>query len=429
MTKAVTSALRRFLDSEAAGGMLLIAAAALALAAANSRLAGPYRALLDAAAGPLSVRLWINDGLMALFFLLVGLELKREFLDGSLATWERRRLPLIAAASGMAVPALVYLAVARGDPLLVRGWAIPAATDIAFAIGVLALLGRRAPASLKLLLTTIAIADDLGAVAIIALVYTGSLNFAALAAAGAIMAALWGLGRMGVRRLSVYLPGAILLWYTILRSGIHPTIAGVLAAAVIPLVRTPGAPDAPESPLHRLEHALSPWVAFVILPLFGFANAGASLGGFAAGAWLAPLPLAVALGLFAGKQAGIFGAVGLSVRLGWAARPRGASWLQLYGVALLCGIGFTMSLFIGMLAFPGRPGLAEAARIGILLGSFLSAVSGYLVLRFAPLPNHAIGPAGDKDEADLDPLVQALDLTAKSGAVAQEKLVLDPRDP
>jgi NhaA family Na+:H+ antiporter len=384
MAKRVSSALRRFLASEAAGGMLLIAAAALALAAANSSLAGPYRILLGAAAGPLTVRLWINDALMAFFFLLVGLELKREFLDGNLATWERRRLPLIAAASGMAVPALVYLAVAHGDPLLARGWAIPAATDIAFAIGVLALLGRSAPASLKTFLISVAIADDLGAVAIIAFVYTGGLNLFALAAAGAIMVVLWWLGRMGVRRLSVYLIGAVLLWYTILRSGVHPTIAGVLAAAVIPLVGTPGAPDAPDSPLHRLEQALSPWVAFGILPLFGFANAGATLGGTEAGAWFAPLPLAVALGLFAGKQAGIFGAVRLSVRFGWAARPRGASWLQIYGVALLCGIGFTMSLFIGTLAFPGRPDLAEAARIGILLGSFLSALCGYLVLRFAP---------------------------------------------
>jgi NhaA family Na+:H+ antiporter len=429
MAKGVTSALWRFLDSEAAGGMLLIGAAALALIAANSSLAGPYRALLDAAAGPLSVRLWINDALMAVFFLLVGLELKREFLDGSLASWEMRRLPLIAAASGMAAPALVYLAIAGTDPLLARGWAIPAATDIAFALGVLALLGRRAPASLKLFLTTVAIADDLGAVAIIALVYTGRLNLAALAAAGAITALLWGLGRIGVRHLSVYLTGTVLLWYTIFLSGVHPTIAGVLAAAVIPLVRTRGAQDAPESPLHRLEHALSPWVAFAILPLFGFANAGADLSGFAAGAWLAPLPLAVALGLFAGKQAGIFGAVRLSVRFGWAARPHGASWLQLYGVALICGVGFTMSLFIGTIAFPGRPELGDAVRIGILLGSFLSAACGYLVLRFAPVPPGPIGPAADRDEADLRPPSQALDLTAKSGAAAQEKLVLGPRDP
>ena len=387
MAKGGRSALQRFLDSEAAGGLLLIAAAALALIAANSGLAGPYHALLGTPAGPLTIRLWINDALMAVFFLLVGLELKREFLDGSLATWERRRLPLIAAASGMAVPALVYLAIVRSDPLLARGWAIPAATDIAFAIGALALLGSRAPASLKTFLATIAIADDLGAVAIIAFVYTGRLNLAALAAAGAIAALLWGLGRIGVRRLPVYLIGAVLLWYAILRSGVHPTIAGVLAASVIPLVKTPGGPGAPDvadSPLHRLEHALSPWVGFAILPLFGFANAGAVLSGTEAGAWFAPLPLAVALGLFAGKQAGIFGAIRLSVRFGWAARPRGASWLQLYGIALLCGIGFTMSLFIGTIAFPGRAELAEAARIGILLSSLLSALCGYFVLRFAP---------------------------------------------
>ena len=413
MAKGVSSALRRFLDSEALGGMLLIAAAALALVAANSGLAGAYRALLDAPAGPLTVKLWINDALMAVFFLLVGLELKREFLDGSLASWERRRLPLVAAASGMVVPALVYLAVAGGDASLVRGWAIPAATDIAFALGVLALLGSRAPPSLKLFLTTIAIADDLGAVAIIALVYTGRLNLLALAAALAIAAGLWLAGRIGVRRLPIYLLGAALLWYTIFLSGVHPTIAGVLAAAVIPLVKAPGAESAPESPLHQLELALSPWVAFLILPLFGFANAGADLGGVAAGSWLAPLPLAVALGLFAGKQAGIFGAIGLSVRFGWAVRPRGATWLQLYGIALLCGIGFTMSLFIGTIAFPGRPGLTDAARIGILLGSCLSAVAGYLVLRFAPKA----------------PQSQALDLTAKNDAAAQEKLVLDPRDP
>jgi NhaA family Na+:H+ antiporter len=400
MAQLGKSALRRFLDSEATGGMLLIGAAALALIAANSGLAGAYHRLLGAAAGPLTVRLWINDAMMAFFFLLVGLEIKRELLDGSLASWERRRLPLIAAASGMAVPALVYLAVARGDPTLARGWAIPAATDIAFAIGVLALLGSRAPASLKLFLTTVAIADDLGAVAIIASVYSEALKLAALAAAGAIAAALWGLGRAGVTRLSVYLAGAVLLWYMVLLSGVHPTIAGVLAAAAIPLVGTPGGPDAPHSPLHRLERGLAPWVGFAILPLFGFANAGVALGG--PGAWLAPLPLAIALGLFAGKQAGIFGAVRLSVALGWASRPRGATWLQIYGIALLCGIGFTMSLFIASLAFPGRPMLAEQARIGILLGSFLSAAAGWLVLRFAPLEQAAIEAAADRDEADLE---------------------------
>lgn len=425
MARGGKSALRYFLDSEATGGLLLIGAAALALIAANSGLAGPYHRLLGAAAGPLTVHLWINDALMAFFFLLVGLEIKRELLDGNLASWERRRLPLIAAASGMAVPALVYLALVGGDPALARGWAIPAATDIAFAIGVLALLGSRAPASLKLFLTTVAIADDLGAVAIIATVYGDALKLAALAAAGAITATLWGLGRAGVTLLSVYLAGAVLLWYMVLLSGVHPTIAGVLAAAAMPLVRTPGAPDAPHSPLHRLERRLAPWVGFAILPLFGFANAGVMLGG----AWLAPLPLAIALGLFAGKQAGIFGAVRLSVGLGWASRPRGATWLQVYGVALLCGIGFTMSLFIASLAFPGRPMLGEEARMGILLGSFLSAVAGYLVLRFAPPRQAAIEPAADRDMADLEAASQAIDLTAKSDAAAQEKLVLDPRGP
>jgi NhaA family Na+:H+ antiporter len=298
----------------------------------------------------------------------------------------------------MAVPAIVYLAVARGDSTLARGWAIPAATDIAFAIGVLALLGSRAPPSLKLFLTTVAIADDLGAVAIIAAVYSDALKLAALAAAGAIAAVLWGLGRAGVTLLSAYLTGAVLLWYMVLLSGVHPTIAGVLAAAAIPLAGRKGA-DAPHSPLHRLERGLAPWVGFAILPLFGFANAGVALGG--PGTWLAPLPLAIALGLFAGKQACIFGAVRLSVGLGWARRPRGATWLQVHGIALLCGIGFTMSLFIASLAFPGRPLLVEQAKVGILLGSLLSAVAGYLVLRFAP-PGQAAIAAADRDRADLE---------------------------
>jgi NhaA family Na+:H+ antiporter len=386
MAKTAISALKRFLDSEALGGWLLIGAAALALIAANSGFDGPYRVMLDAPTGPIlspklgpmTAHLWINDALMAVFFLLVGLEIKREFLGGSLATWDRRRLPLIAAAGGMTIPALLYLAIAVGDPLLAKGWAIPAATDIAFALGVLALLGRRAPPSLKLLLATIAIADDLGAVAIIAIAYTDTLNFAAPAAAAAILLGLWLLGRNGVTALWVYLLGAALLWYAVLLSGVHATIAGVLAAAIIPLTKTP------RSPLHRLERALAPWVAYLIVPLFGFANAGVAFGGLGPGAWLAPLPLGIALGLFLGKQAGIFGAVRLCVRFGLAPPPRGATWLQVYGMALLCGIGFTMSLFIGALAFAGHPALTETAKIGILLGSFLSATAGYLVLRFAP---------------------------------------------
>jgi Na+:H+ antiporter, NhaA family len=379
MTKSAKSAVQRFLDSEALGGLLLIGAAAAALAAANSGLAPAYRAALGAMLGPMSIHHWINEALMAIFFLLVGLEIKREFLGGNLATWDKRRLPLIAAAAGMAAPALVYLALAGGDPALAAGWAIPAATDIAFALGVLALVGSRVPAGLKLFLATVAIADDLGAVAIIALVYPAALDPVALAAAASILAALHLLGKYGVTRLSIYLAGAALLWCAMLFSGVHTTIAGVLAAAVIPV-----GPEQARSPLHRLEHALAPWVGWLIVPLFGFANAGVALGGLGPGALFAPLPLGIALGLFVGKQAGIFGAVQLCVRLGWATLPSGATWLQLYGIALLCGIGFTMSLFIGALAFAGRPPLVEEAKIGILLGSLLSALAGYLVLRFAP---------------------------------------------
>ncbi|HEU0099752.1 MAG TPA: Na+/H+ antiporter NhaA [Allosphingosinicella sp.] len=386
------SALREFLNSGAAGGIVLMGSAALALAVANSPLARAYRHLLHLETGPvlspklgpMTVHLWINDGLMALFFLLVGLEIKREFVDGRLSTWDRRRLPMIAAAVGMAVPASFYLALTAAAGGLANGWAIPAATDIAFAIGVLALLGSRAPTSLKLFLTTVAIADDLGAVAIIALAYTASLDMPALGAAAAILAAMYAMGKAGVRRLWPYLIGAGLLWYAVLLSGVHATVAGVLAAAVVPVAATPGAPDSADSPLHRLEHGLSPWVAFLIVPLFGFANAGVSLAGVGLERLLAPLPLGIAAGLFAGKQLGILGAVWLTVRFGLASRLRGATWLQVWGVAMLCGIGFTMSLFIGALAFPGDPAKVEEAKLGILAGSFLSAVGGYLALRLAP---------------------------------------------
>ena len=391
------SALRAFLKSEAAGGIVLMAAAALALVVANSPLAAAYEHLLHLETGPvlspklgpMTLHLWINDGLMAVFFLLVGLEIKREFLDGRLSTWDRRRLPVIAAAVGMAVPAALYLAFTAGAEGLGRGWAIPAATDIAFAIGVLALLGSRAPTSLKLFLTTVAIADDLGAVAIIALAYTESLDLVALGAAAAILFVLYAMGKGGVRPLWPYLTGAGLLWYAVLLSGVHATVAGVLAAATVPIVATRGAPDSPASPLHRLEHGLSPWVAFLIVPVFGFANAGVSLAGVGLDRLLAPLPLGIAAGLFVGKQVGIFGAVWLTVRFGLASRLRAATWLQVWGVAMLCGIGFTMSLFIGALAFPGDPERVEEAKLGILAGSFLSALGGYLVLRLAPAhPRH-----------------------------------------
>ena len=396
MMTAAPSVLRRFLTSESAGGMVLIAAAALAMIVANSPAGPVYHHLLHAPAGPsltnalgpMTAHLWINDGLMAIFFLFVGLEIKRELIDGRLATWEQRRLPVLAAAAGMAAPAVVYLALTGDAAEVSRGWAIPAATDIAFAIGVLALLGRRAPTSLKLFLVTVAIVDDMGAVAIIALFYTAQINGAALAAAGILLIAMIAMNRCGVRALSPYLLGFALLWYAILLSGVHATVAGVLAALTIPIVTTPGAPDAAHSPLHRLEHALSAPVAFVIVPLFGFANAGVNLSGLTIETMISPLPLGVALGLFIGKQAGIFGAVRLAVATGFARQPRGATWLQIYGVALLCGIGFTMSLFIGALAFTD-PLRVEEAKIGTLLGSILSAVLGYVVLRLAPPhPDH-----------------------------------------
>jgi NhaA family Na+:H+ antiporter len=395
----VRPVLRSFLRSEAGSGALLIVAAALAILIVNAWPAGEamyHHALharggpvLSAKLGPMTPHLWINDGLMALFFLLVGLEIKREWIDGRLSDWPRRRLPVIAAAAGMAVPAIVYLAVTAREPALHAGWAIPAATDIAFAIGVLAMLGSRAPLSLKLLLTTIAIVDDMGAVAIIAIAYTSGLSVPALLAALLVWAGMMAMNRLGVKALAPYLVGFALLWYAVLLSGVHATIAGVLAAMTIPIRVTPGAPDADDSPLHRLEHALHPWSAYLIVPLFGFANAGVQLGAEGWGVLRAPLSLGIALGLFVGKQAGVFGAIWLAVRLGLARQPRGATWLQVYGLALLCGIGFTMSLFIGGLAFARSPALVEEAKAGILMGSLLSAVAGYLVLRLAPLhPRH-----------------------------------------
>lgn len=391
------SVLRDFLASESAGGMLLIFAAILAMIVANSSLGTAYHDAIHAVTGPvltdklgpMTVHLWINDGLMAVFFLLVGLEIKREFVDGRLASWDRRRLPFIAAAAGMAVPAALYLVFAGSTPGLAQGWAIPAATDIAFAMGVLALLGKRAPISLKLFLVTVAIVDDMGAVAIIALFYTAKINLLALAAAAAILGAMFALGRLGVKSLPLYLLAFAFLWYAMLLSGVHATIAGVLAAMAIPFEHTPGAADSQTSPLHRLEHGLHPWVAFAIVPLFGFANAGVDISGLTAEQLFAPLPLGIAAGLFLGKQIGIFGSVWLAVKLGIAGRLRGATWLQIYGVAMLCGIGFTMSLFIGGLAFPGDPLLIEEAKIGILMGSLAAALVGFAVLHFAPLhPEH-----------------------------------------
>ncbi|WP_144037095.1 Na+/H+ antiporter NhaA [Sphingomonas sp. TZW2008] len=386
------SALRAFLANEAAGGVVLIVAAILAMIVANLPVtAEGYAHALHAEIGPvlapqlgaMTVHLWINDGLMALFFLLVGLEIKREFVDGRLAQADQRRLPFLAAAAGMAVPALVFLAIVGDAPQLQRGWAIPAATDIAFAVGIMAMLGSRVPSALKLLLTTVAIVDDMGAVAIIALAYTDQISAVALAGAGLATIVLYVMNRRGIMVLWPYLLVGAALWLFVLRSGVHATIAGVVTAAFVPIVRTPGAPDAAHSSLHRLEHALHPWVAFAVVPLFAFANAGVALGATGWAIAGEPLVLAVAAGLFFGKQIGIFGMIWGAARLGIAKPPHRVSWAQLYGMALLAGIGFTMSLFIGTLAFPGDPPLVEEVKVGVLAGSIASALAGAIVLALA----------------------------------------------
>ena len=372
--------LNRFCAAEAAGGIVLMIAAALALIVANSPLATGYFATLHLDVGGLSVGHWINDGLMALFFLLVGLEIKREMAVGQLATWGDRALPGLAALGGMAVPALIYALVNRHEPQTLAGWAIPAATDIAFALGVLSLLGSRVPTSLKVFLSALAILDDLGAVLIIALFYTSDLSTTMLLAAAGLVAVLFVLNRLKVKALLPYLLIGALLWFCLLRSGIHATLAGVILALFIPLGDTE-TDDA--SPLLKLEAALHPWVAFLIVPVFGFANAGVALGNLSLANLLDPVPLGVALGLFLGKQIGISLLALLAIRSGLARLPEGANWLQLYGVALLCGIGFTMSLFIGALAFPGAPLLVDEVKIGVLLGSLLSALAGVAVLLLA----------------------------------------------
>ncbi len=374
------STLRQFLATEAAGGYILMAAAVAALIVANSPLSVFYAHTLHIEFAGHSLLHWINDGLMAVFFLLIGLEVKRELVDGELSTGARRILPGAAALAGMAVPALIYLAFNFGNPTHRDGWAIPAATDIAFALGVLALLGSRVPGSLKILLTAIAIIDDLGAIVIIAVAYTAKLDFLDLGLACAGLLVLIGLNRFKVTALAPYLIIGVFIWYETLLSGVHATLAGVAVALTIPL-RTP-THDAGEghSPLHRLEHALAPLVAFIIVPIFGFANAGVPLRDLPPGAVTGSVPIGIALGLFIGKQLGVFGAVWAMVKLGLADMPVDASWRQIYGVAVLCGIGFTMSLFIAALAFGEGTAENEIAKIGILTGSFAAALAGYAIL-------------------------------------------------
>jgi Na+:H+ antiporter, NhaA family len=378
------SGLQKLLHHEAAGGVVLLIAAIIALVVSNSPLSGAYDALLDT---PVTIRvgalnldkpllLWINDGLMAIFFFLVGLEIKKEMLAGALASRSQAALPIIAAIGGMVVPAVIYTLINLGNPTALRGWAIPAATDIAFAVGVLALLGSRVPLALKVFLLALAIIDDLGAIVIIALFYTSNLSLLALGLAAIGITVLAALNAGGVTRLAPYVLVGLFIWVCVLKSGVHATLAGVVVALAIPL-RSVG--SAPYSPLESVQHDLHPWVTFLITPLFAFANAGVSLDGFTLAKLFMPIPLGIAAGLFIGKQAGIFGASWLAIRAGIARMPDGANWLQLYAVAIIAGIGFTMSLFIGMLAFDD-PAHAADVRVGVLSGSLLSAVVGYVLL-------------------------------------------------
>jgi len=384
------SMIRQFLKLEAAGGVLLVFAAALALVLANSPLGAYYTAFLvtpvAVQVGALEIAkpllLWINDGLMAVFFFLVGLEIKREFLEGELSSPAQVTLPALAAVGGVAAPALVYVLLNWGDAQNLNGWAIPAATDIAFALGILALIGARAPLALKILLTAVAIIDDLGAILIIAAFYTDNLSLTALLLGVVAIVGLAVVNRLGVRHLAAYVLLGIVLWVCVLKSGVHATLAGVVTALAVPL-RPAG--EGQVSLLRHVEHALHPWVAYAILPLFAFANAGVSFAGVGLHSFVEPVKLGISLGLFLGKQLGIFGMIWLAIRTGLAPMPEGISWRQLYGVSLLCGVGFTMSLFVGSLAFE-HSSFEAPVRLGVLTGSLVSGLCGYLLLRFAPLP-------------------------------------------
>lgn len=387
MVKKMRTALQEFIALESSAGIILFGAALLAMVAINSMFSPYYLGFLDI---PVAVQfggleiakplaLWINDGLMAIFFFLIGLEVKRELLEGQLSTIEQASLPAIAAIGGMAIPALIFVYFNWNMPENFNGWAIPAATDIAFALGVLALLGKHAPVSLKILLLAIAIIDDIGAILIIALFYTSEVSGLSLLLAGGGTILLFAMNRLGVIRTAPYILVGIFLWICVLKSGVHATLAGVIAALAIPLNAKDGS-----SPLKHLEHILHPWAAFLILPLFAFANAGVSLAGLRLDDLMAPLALGVAAGLVVGKQIGVFGFIFLATRTGLVKRPDGVSWLQLYGLACLTGIGFTMSLFIGNLAF-AEPEQIETVKLGVMSGSLVSGLLGFCFLRWAPM--------------------------------------------
>jgi NhaA family Na+:H+ antiporter len=388
----ITEALRDFLRLESAGGILLMCATVVALVVANTRAEGLYQSFLGT---PVEVRvgtfvlgkpliLWINDGLMAVFFFLVGLEIKREVMEGELANRAQLALPALAAVGGMALPAAIYWFLNRHDPIALQGWAIPAATDIAFALGVLALLGSRVPQSLKVFLLTLAILDDLGAIVIIALFYTENLSWLSLGVASGALLLLALLNARHVTSVVAYILVGLVLWVAVLKSGVHATLAGVALALFVPIrAKEPGG----TSPLRQLERDLHPAVAYAILPLFAFANAGVSLEGMSLRSALEPLPLGIALGLVVGKLGGVFGMSALAIGTRIARMPEGASWTALLGVSLLCGIGFTMSLFVANLAFgDAAPQQAISAVIGVLIGSILAAVLGYLLLRLTLPP-------------------------------------------
>ena len=377
--------LQEFLRLETSAGYVLMTATTAAMIVANSPLAAKYHSLLQF---PLTIGIsrftisrtsvhWIDDGLMVLFFFVIGLELKRELIEGHLSSLRRASLPAFAAAGGMLGPALIYVALNRHDPLAMHGWAIPTATDIAFALGVLSLLGKQVPPALKAFLLSIAIFDDLGAIVVIAVFYVAELHLVPLVVAGVLIMVLFALNRLNVIRPAVYFLVAFFLWLAILKSGVHATLAGVVVAMFIPLNTRDGS-----SPAQQLEHSLHPWVAFGVLPIFAFANAGVTLSGLSPGDVVQTVPLGIMIGLFAGKQIGIFVMCWLPVKLGLAARPEGASWRQLYAIAILCGIGFTMSLFIASLAF-AEAGVDYhgADRLGILMGSLVSGITGYFVLK------------------------------------------------
>jgi len=382
------SAVKEFLHKESAGGLLLVGAAVIAMILVNSPLDFLYFALLDT---PVSIQvgalildkpllLWINDGLMAVFFFLIGLEIKREVLEGELSDPARLIIPAIAAVGGMVVPALIYVAMNQGDPAALAGWAIPTATDIAFALGVLSLLGNRVPNALKLFLLTLAIIDDLGAIIIIALFYSGDLSMISLAVASIALITLFLMNKKGVTNIAPFILVGAVLWTAVLKSGVHATLAGVVLAFFIPLKDPAGG----ESPLMHLEHMLHPYVAFAILPIFAFANTGIDFTGLTLESLLHRVPLGIATALVLGKMVGVFGFSWIAIKLRLGKLPEGINWMNIYGISALCGIGFTMSLFIsGLAAEEIGTGEMVDDRLGILLGSSISALIGYLVLKFS----------------------------------------------